>query len=41
MRTTLFGKEPRTHNRRFGNMAGRQIYAQLFVCYSASVPADE
>jgi hypothetical protein len=34
-------KEKRTHNRRFGNMAGRRIYAQLFVRYSASVPADE
>jgi hypothetical protein len=27
-------------NRRFGNMAGRRIYSQLFVRYSASVPAD-
>ena len=26
---------------RFGNMAGRRIYAQLFVRYSAFVPADE
>ena len=26
---------------RFGNMAGRRIYSQLFVRYSASVPADE
>jgi len=29
------------HNRRFGNMAGRRIYAHLSVRYSASVPADE
>ena len=27
--------------RRFGNMAGRRIYSQLFVLYSSSVPADE
>jgi hypothetical protein len=33
--------EGRTHNRRFGNMTGRRIYSQLFVLYSASVPADE
>ncbi|RYZ18360.1 MAG: alpha/beta hydrolase, partial [Chitinophagaceae bacterium] len=26
---------------RFGNMAGRRIYSQFFVRYSASVPADE
>jgi len=29
------------HNIRFGNMAGRRIYSQLFVRYWASVPADE
>jgi hypothetical protein len=34
-------EEVRMHNRRFGNMTGRPIYAQLFVRYSASVPADE
>ena len=28
------------YNRRFGNMEGRRIYSQLFVRYSASVPAD-
>jgi hypothetical protein len=28
-------------NRRFGIMAGRRIYSQLFVRYWASVPADE
>jgi hypothetical protein len=33
-------KEKTATNRRFGNMAGRRIYAKLFVRYSASVPAD-
>jgi hypothetical protein len=28
-------------NIRFGNTAGRRIYSQLFVRYSASVLADE
>jgi len=31
--------EKAAYNIRFGNMAGRRIYAQLFVLYSASVPA--
>jgi hypothetical protein len=30
-----------TAYRRFGNMAGRRIYSQLFVRYLASVPTDE
>jgi len=30
-----------TANIRFGNMAGQRIYSQLFVRYSASVPAGE
>ncbi len=34
-------QEARTANIRFGNMAGQRIYSQLFVRYSASVPADE
>ena len=34
--------QTRTTNRNgFGNMAGRRIYSQLFVRYSASVPGDE
>ena len=32
---------PPAHNRRFGNMAGRRIYSQLFVRQSALVPSDE
>jgi hypothetical protein len=34
-------EERLTASRRFGSMAGRPIHAQLFVRYSASVPADE
>ena len=29
------------YNTRFGNMAGRRIYSQLFIRYLAFVPADE
>ena len=35
------GGRKTTGNIRFGNMAGRRIYSQLFFRYSASVPADE
>jgi hypothetical protein len=36
-----FGRTAEYADNRPGNMAGRQIYSQFFVRYSASVSADE